>query len=255
MGKVKIGKVNMSEMKTNDLLTVVQLSTILEEKIAQIAPAWLAQKPHLRESLAVILADDTAQLLITTMNYEEFLAWATELDIHAEWIEGKVQLMSPPSTRHQDIVVFLVTLLNIYISGRNLGKVMTAPYQMRLHEPPRGREPDILFVAQANLGRITKQYLDGPADLVVEVISPESSGRDRGEKFYEYEMVGVREYWLIDPQREQVEFYQLDEQGHYTLALGGHTGAYTSLVIPGLTLDVEWLWQDPLPSVWMSTQS
>jgi Uma2 family endonuclease len=57
--------------------------------------------------------------------------------------------------------------------------------------------------------------------LIVEIISPESSGRDRGEKFYEYEMAGVREYWLIDPQREQVEFYELNAEGRYTLLLGG----------------------------------
>jgi Uma2 family endonuclease len=187
------------------------------------------------------------------MSYEEFLAWAKK-GIHAEWVEGKILLMSPPSSHHQKLVVFLVTLLNLYVSTRNLGAIFTAPFQMRLHEPPRGREPDILFVAQANLGRITKQYLDGPADLVVEVISPESSGRDRGDKFYEYEMAGVREYWLIDPQREQVEFYRLDAQGHYTLALGGHTGEYTSIVIPGLTLDATWFWQDPLPAVWATVQ-
>jgi Uma2 family endonuclease len=144
--------------------------------------------------------------------------------------------------------------MNLFISTRNLGRLMTAPYLMRLYQPPRGREPDILFVAQANLERITTQYLDGPADLVVEIISPESSVRDRGEKFYEYEAAGVREYWLIDPQREQVEFYQLDEQGRYTLALGGHAGEYHSAVIPGLTLDVTWLWQEPLPPVW-ATQS
>jgi Uma2 family endonuclease len=162
--------------------------------------------------------------------------------------------MSPTSSRHQEIVVFLITLLNLYISTRNLGKVYTAPYQMRLHQPPRGREPDVLFVAQANLGQVTKQYLDGPADLLVEVISPESSGRDRGDKCYEYEMARVREYWLIDPQREQVEFYQLDNQGRYSLALGGHTGEYSSAVIPGLTLDVAWLWQDPPPPVWTTGQ-
>jgi Uma2 family endonuclease len=102
-------------------------------------------------------------------------------------------------------------------------------------------------VTRANFGRITPQYLDGPADLIVEVISPESSGLDRGEKFYEYEMAGVREYWLIDPQRPQVEFYQLDEQGHYRLALGGAAGNYLSLVIPGLTIEVAWFWQEPLP--------
>lgn len=104
------------------------------------------------------------------------------------------------------------------------------------------------------MGRFTQQYLDGPADLVVEVISPESSGRDRGEKFFEYEMAGVPEYWLIDPQREQAEFYALDEQGRYQLALGGHAGEFISRVIPGLTLDISWLWQEPLPPVWTSMQ-
>jgi Uma2 family endonuclease len=235
------------------LLTAGQLSSALEEQIAQIAPEWLAERPDLHERLVEVLADHPHQLLRPTMSYEEFLAWAKN-DIHAEWIEGKVLLMSPTSSRHQDIVVFLITLLNLYISTRNLGKVYTAPYQMRLHQPPRGREPDVLFVAQANLGQITKQYLDGPADLVVEVISPESSGRDRGDKFYEYEMAGVREYWLIDPQREQVEFYQLDNQGRYSLSLGGHIGEYSSVVIPGLTLDVTWLWQEPPPPVWTTGQ-
>lgn len=237
----------------SELLTADQLSSVLEEKIAQIAPEWLAEQPGLRERLAEFLTNELQQLLLPTMSYDEFLLWSKN-NIHAEWVEGKVLLMSPTSSRHQVLVVFLVTLLNLYVSTRNLGVIFTAPYQMRLHQPPRGREPDILFVAQANRGQITKQYLDGPADLVVEIISPESSGRDRGEKFYEYEMAGVREYWLIDPQREQVEFYQLDEQGHYALALGGHTGEYISLMIPGLTIDVNWLWQEPPPPVWAMSQ-
>jgi len=237
----------------SELLTAEQLSSVLEKQIAQLAPEWLAEKPYLHERLVGALADNPAQLLMPTMSYEEFLAWANH--VHAEWVEGKVLLMSPASSRHQDIVVFLVTLLNIYVTTRNLGRVKTAPFQMRLQQPPRGREPDILFVAQAHLERFTPQYLDGPADLVVEVISPESSGRDRGEKFYEYEMAGVREYWLIDPQREQVEFYELNEQGQYMLALGGHAGEYQSKAIPGLTLDATWLWQDPPPPVWAATQT
>jgi Uma2 family endonuclease len=81
---------------------------------------------------------------------------------------------------------------------------------------------------------LTKQYLDGLADLVIEIISPESTSRDRGEKFYEYEMVGVRGYWLVDPQRELAEFYLLDAQGRYALILGGHTGQYNPTMI---TLD------------------
>ena len=90
-------------------------------------------------------------------------------------------------------------------------------------------------------------YLDGPADLVVEVITPDSRARDRGEKFYEYEQGGVREYWLIDPLRKQAEFYQPGADGIYRLVPVGENSVYCSAVLNGLWLKVDWLWQDPLP--------
>jgi Uma2 family endonuclease len=58
-------------------------------------------------------------------------------------------------------------------------------------------------------------YLEGPADLVVEITSRDSRARDRGEKFYEYEQGGGRGYWLLDYLRRQGEFYQLGLGGIY----------------------------------------
>ena len=52
-------------------------------------------------------------------------------------------------------------------------------------------------MASERLDRVHRTYLDGPADLVVEIVSPESAGRDRGEKYYEYEAAGIPEYWLL----------------------------------------------------------
>jgi Uma2 family endonuclease len=83
----------------------------------------------------------------------------------------------------------------------------------------------------------------------VEIVSPESKVRDRGEKFYEYEAAGVGEYWLIDPDRQQAEFYRLGAGGHYRLFTADAEGIYQSEVLPGLWLRVEWLWQEPLPKV------
>ncbi len=120
---------------------------------------------------------------------------------------------------------------------------------MRLETRPSGREPDILFIAKEHLNRLTPTYLDGPADLVVEVISPESRARDRGDKYYEYEESGVLEYWMIDPLRRQAEFYQRDENGIYQSVSIGSDGIYRSRVLSGLWLRVEWLWQQPLPQV------
>jgi len=176
---------------------------------------------------------------------EEFLQWLDE-DTLAEWRDGETIIMTLASLRHQDVVGFLSTLLRLYVQRHALGRVIEAPFPMRMKKAVR--EPDILFVAQEHLERLKPTYLDGGADLVVEVISPESVGRDRGEKFYEYEEAGVREYWLIDPQREVLEVYVLEGE-RFRLAFMDHAGRYESRVLPGFWVEAEWFWQDPLPPV------
>ena len=183
---------------------------------------------------------------LAEMTYEEFLAWCDE-DTWAEWVNGVVVMVSPASDRHQDLVRFLINVLGIYVEAQGLGVVRPAPFQMKTGPELPGREPDLLFVSEEHLGRLAETHLGGPADLVVEIISPESRARDRGEKFYEYETGGVQEYWLIDPEREEVRFYRLGEQGWYESVPPDSTGVYHSRVVPHLWLQVDWLWQKPLP--------
>jgi Uma2 family endonuclease len=178
------------------------------------------------------------------MTYEEFLAWADE-DTLAEWVDGEVVMSSPANLRHEDIAAFLSELLKAYVGVHSLGRVLSSRFQMKL--PTSGRESDVHFIATSHLDRLHETYLDGPADLVVEIVSPESAGRDRGDKFYEYRAAGIPEYWLIDPQLEQAEFYQLDTQGRYQLVPPDAQGIYHSRVLPDFWLQVAWLWQDPLP--------
>lgn len=183
------------------------------------------------------------------LTYEEFLSWCDE-DTWAEWVDGEVVMVSPASERHQELGGFLEALLSIYVQERALGRVLRAPFQMRLAEPVRsGREPDLLFVARERLPLLKPTHLDGPADLVVEIISSESRLRDRGEKFAEYEMGGVREYWLLDPERWEVDFFRLDSRGRYRLMEADREGWYESAAVPGFRLKVEWLWQEPPPKI------
>jgi Uma2 family endonuclease len=189
---------------------------------------------------------DVAEQATERVSFEAFLA--LETPPHAEWVDGRLIPMSPPSSRHQQLVIFLASCLRAYAEARELGEVMVAPFLMRLDQRPSGREPDVLFVARENLSRLGPQYLDGPADLVIEVISPESRARDRGEKFYEYEAAGVPEYWLVDYEREQAECYQRDERGIYQPA-PLTSGRYESRALPGLTLETAWLWQTPPPKL------
>jgi Uma2 family endonuclease len=198
-----------------------------------------AIRRRLLEALSAPLAPSTT----TCLTYEEFLDWTDE-DTLAEWVDGEVLMTSPASDRHQDLVRFLTSVVSIYVETHKLGIVRPAPFQMKLKHS--GREPDLLFVATEHLDRLKETYLDGPADLVVEIVSPESAGRDRGEKFYEYAQGGVPEYWLLDPQMEWAEFYQLTGE-RYRLALEGNEGEYRAPAVPGFWLRIEWLWREPLP--------
>lgn len=182
----------------------------------------------------------------TKISYEEFLERIDE-NPHVEWVDGEIIEMSPISDRHEDLSGFLKPLVRHFAEAYNLGVVRGEPFQMKPALSLPGRAPDFFFVATAHLDRLRSTYLEGPADLVVEIISPESRARDRGDKFFEYEAAGIPEYWLLDPIREQAEFYQLDPGGIYRPAALDAQGRYQSVVLPGLWLQVSWLWQTPLP--------
>src|SRR2546427_2908787 len=138
---------------------------------------------------------------LAEMSYEEFLRtdWPRN---DLEWVDGKVIPMSPVTNLHTQVVLFLLSVINHYVDARRLGRVFLEPFQMKTAPDLAGRAPDLFFVKTANLGRLKPVYFEGPADLVIEVISPGSRGVDRGEKFYEYEQGGVPEFWLIDPPRK-----------------------------------------------------
>jgi Uma2 family endonuclease len=183
-----------------------------------------------------------------TMTYEQFLEWPHE-NRHVEWVHGKVVPMAPIADEHADLTGWLAALLRIWVEGRALGVVRTEPVNMKTGPDLPGRSPDILYLSNANMARKKKTFIDGPADLTIEVISPDSRDRDRKEKFHEYEQGGVSEYWVIDPERRQVDFYQRGGNGIYVSAMPSLEGIYQSSVLPGLWLKVDWLWQKPLPSV------
>ena len=181
------------------------------------------------------------------MSYAKFLRW-DGANPHVEWVHGEVVEMPPVSDEHSDKQVFLLTALGSFVDAYDLGELRIAPFQMKTGPTLPGRSPDILFVAKKNVSRLKKNHLEGPADLVVEIISPGSQSIDRGEKYFEYEAGGVKEYWLIDPLRKQAEFYVRGRDGLYHLA-PIENGRFHSVVLKGLWLKVAWLWKKPRPSV------
>lgn len=186
------------------------------------------------------------RLDLPRMTYAQFLDWDFE-NPHVEWLDGEVYVMAPVSDEHQDVAGLLLALLRPFVEVHTLGRILFEPFNMKTAEELPGRSPDILFVATKNLGRVKRNHLKGPADLAIEIVSPGSRGTDRGDKFYEYESGGVKEYWLIDPERRRAEFFRLgrDRQFH-PIEIGGDR-IFRSLVLKGLWLRVDWLNQRPLP--------
>ncbi|MEE8584678.1 MAG: Uma2 family endonuclease [Acidobacteriota bacterium] len=179
------------------------------------------------------------------VSYQEYLQH--ELEAWTEWVDGEIVFLPMASAGHQKLVLFLSALLLRYVEEHQLGEVYLEPFQMKTGSGLPGRSPDVLFIAQQNLNRREEQCLWGPADLVVEIVSPDSIRRDRIEKFGEYQEGGVPEYWLIDRLEQKAEFFSRSKEGLYH-PLPIREGIVHSRVLPGLWLKPEWLWQNPLPT-------
>jgi Uma2 family endonuclease len=156
----------------------------------------------------------------------------------------------PPFLKHQIIVTFLATILGEFVSILHLGKIIVAPFEVKLWPGGPSREPDLLFVSEANVANLTEKRFAGAPNLVVEVVSADSVRRDRVDKFQEYEQAGVQEYWLIDPRpnRQQADFYERDETGLFVPSELDEDGVFRSAVLPDFWLDVNWFWEEPLPN-------
>lgn len=167
---------------------------------------------------------------------------------HAEWWDEKVILVMSNNLTHQLIQDFFIALFNLYFGFTPVGRYVSAGYPMRPGNNFPTREPDLLIVLNENRERMEATYLDGIPDIAIEIVSPESIGRDYGEKFTEYERARIPEYWIIDTVRQRVEINVLSELGSYQL-FNQPDGPITSKILPNFQLEQALLWDtDNLPA-------
>ena len=154
-----------------------------------------------------------------TYNYSDYQTWSDEE--RWEIIEGVPYNMSPaPSTRHQRI------LGELHIAFRSVVRkpceVFLSPFDVRLSES-YDEEVTIENVVQPDLlvycdkAKVDEKGGKGAPDLVVEILSPSTASKDIKTKLLLYQKFGVREYWIIDPDKDTVEILSLDEKGRYVI--------------------------------------
>ncbi len=125
-----------------------------------------------------------------------------------EFIQGEAIMHSPALNRHLLATKQLYDLMSAHARVHHLGVVHIEKAMTCF--PRNDYEPDIMFFGTAKLGLISPDTLKFPIpDLIVEVLSPSTEKRDRGIKFTDYALHGVKEYWIVDAVAETVEFYHL----------------------------------------------
>jgi Uma2 family endonuclease len=178
------------------------------------------------------------------INFEDFCRVIRE-DQKADLIDGVIYMASPENTEANDLFGFLFALFRIFARKRKLGKVYGSRVAFRLGETG-GPEPDIAFVQTKRLHLVHRGFVEGPPDLAVEIVSPDSVQRDYEAKRELYRQAGVREYWIVDEMEQRVALLRLTAGGAYR-EVRPRKGILHSKVVPGFWLRPEWLWQDPLP--------
>ncbi len=172
----------------------------------------------------------------------------------AEWVDGKVIPMSPVTDLHDELSAYLRMLFSAYFTLKAIGRVKQAPVVLRLETIKAYREPDLMIILNNNPGQFTDTAMIGPADICIEIVSLESTNRDYGDKFGEYEAAGVREYWIIDPIRKDAVFYRLSDEKLYQRQQLESGGSFQTPLLPSLRIDPQTLWKSPLPDILQVTE-
>jgi Uma2 family endonuclease len=190
----------------------------------------------------------TGKVVARNMTYEEFLATDFE-NPHVEWVNGVVIQMASIDDRHDALTGFLRIFFTIYLQYTGGGRVLQDPMVMKLDAVPSSRAPDIQVLLPDRLHQLKQNQVVGPANLVVGVVSPGSKRQDRIEKYREYELGGVPEYWILDPTKDETLFYQLNEAGVYEAIEADSMGIYRSRSLKYLRFPADMFMHQELPSV------
>ena len=159
-------------------------------------------------------------------------------DERYELLDGELIMVPAPSTGHQRIDTKLGWRLAQFVEQKSLGEVFFAPCDVVLSDI-NVVQPDLLFVSNARAHIITADNVQGPPDLVVEILSPSTANRDRTRKRALYAQYGVPEYWLVDPDTHTVTVLLLDDGDFEEVARYGAGKMLTSPTLPGFTVNLD----------------
>ena len=171
------------------------------------------------------------------LTYQEYLA-GPELEARYDIIDGEM-IMAPGATyTHQAIQSRIHISVGGFVLERQLGEILSAPLDIIVQQAPlRTRQPDLMFISNENRG-IIGDFIHGPPDLVVEILSPSDRRSYLESKLADYASIGVQECWLISPQARTVEVLRLEQGTWKRFSIVGLGENVESIALAELVLPV-----------------
>ena len=167
--------------------------------------------------------------------YEDYLK--TPDDARYELIEGDLLMTPSPVTKHQRILRDLGFELLSFVRAKNLGEIFLAPYDVYF-DNENVVQPDILFISRERLNLIGEKNMQGPPDLVIEILSESTAYRDLIQKKKLYARYCVKEYWIVIPEEESVGIYSIKNDVFILHKSFGKDDTLESPVLKGLKIDL-----------------
>jgi Uma2 family endonuclease len=158
-----------------------------------------------------------------------------EIKTPCQLINGELIMSPAPSPHHQRISGKLFRLFDT--ARKTSGEVFYAPIDLYLDQK-NIFQPDLLYIPEVNKSFITDKGIEGPPDLVVEIISPSNSYTDRNFKKKIYLAFGVKEYWIVDPGNKTIEVYTPETGLDSPLLYLAEEGEVTSNVLSNLKFNI-----------------
>lgn len=174
----------------------------------------------------------------TKLTFEEYFQYDDGTDNRYELEDGELILMNPPTFDHALIIRFLANNFEAEITRLNLPWLTLQGIGIRT-SINRSRIPDISVISREQIiQRDVSAILESASLLAVEIVSPESRSRDYRFKRSEYSVVGIPEYWIVDPTEQKVTVLTLVEGLYEQVEFTG-SERIVSQMFPELALTVE----------------
>ncbi len=157
------------------------------------------------------------------VSYEEFMEIYEKSELRMEYINGEIVLLASPDTFHQDISGNLHILLRTYLKDKEC-KVFYAPFDVHFYkkdlQTPDVMQPDLLIACDLEDNVNEKGRYMGTPTLCIEILSKSTRSKDMVDKLNTFMLSGVREFWIVDPNKHLVLAYgfrdfEIDEYTGY----------------------------------------